>query len=255
VLSEGTSLRPELWFRALKAYVSDRSDTSSLDWSELELSPDELLGLASRHGLGRALHQFGLRSGELSAQPGLELLCVELAMREGARCGELLHSFWVDGAEEVEIEAQLVSWRVEFGRSRVALALEDLVSSEGDGWQRLLELSGVIPPGAVSDAGEDLERLACGAGGAGGVDIRALLLEELSMVDSANRVQLKELWMVWRRVAWALQEAGQEEALRSFWIKTTAKTDEREVLRELLRGFPPHPRGLFEPIDLGLLRQ
>ena len=255
VLSEGARSRPELWFRALKAHVSDRSETSSLDWDALELSTDELLGLASRHGIGRALHQFGLRSGELSGQPGLELLGVELAIREGARCGELLHSLWADGAEEAEVEAQLVAWRVEFGRSRVALALGDFVHLEESGWQRLLELSGVISPGSIGDAGEDLERLACGAGAAGGADLRALLLEELSTVEPAKEAQLKELWMVWRRVAWALQESGQEEALRSFWGQTTSTAVEREVLQELLRGFPPHPRGLFESIDLGLLRQ
>ena len=255
VLSEGARTRPELWFRALKAYVSDRSETSSLDWSGLELSTDELLGVASRHGIGRALHQFGLRSGDLSGQPGLELLGVELAMREGARCGELLHSLWADGAEEAEVEAQLVAWRVEFGRARVALALGDFVHLEESGWQRLLELSGVIPPSAIGDAGEDLERLACGAGAAGGADLRALLLEELSTVEPGKEAQLKELWMVWRRVAWALQESGQEEALRSFWGQTASTAVEREVLRELLRDFPPHPRGLFESIDLGLLRQ
>jgi hypothetical protein len=253
VLKEAGSSDHELWFRALKAYASDRGRSRASVWRGGEISFDGLFGNVSRHGLSRALHQTGLSSGELSGQRGLELLCVELALREGAPCGELLHSVWSDGAEEVE--GLLVSWRVEFGRSRVALALEDFAHSDSDGWQRLLELSGVTLLSAMGDAGEDLERLACRAGGAGGAGIRALMLEELSEVDSLGQEQLQELRMIWRRVAWALQEADQGEALRSFEVQTAAIVAEREILKEPLHGFPPHPRGLFEPVDVGLLRQ
>ena len=257
VLSEGVSRDPELWFRALRALVADLQGSSDLDWTELEFPLDELVGLATRPGLGRALHQLGMESGALSACAGLELLRAELALREGKGCGELLHSAWIESGRGTALEPLLVRWRVEFGRSRVALALRDLELSEevAEGWERLLELSGVLRPGSTGDAGDDLQRLACRAGGAGGAELRGLLLEELSMVDPSASEELEELWMAWRRVAWALQETGQEEALRSFAIQTAAEAVENELLRELLRDFPPAPRGLHKALDVGLLRR
>ena len=83
----------------------------------------------------------------------------------------------------------------------------------------------------------------------------ALLLEELMTTNSAEEARAKELPKVWRRAAWAMQEAAQEETLRSFWVKTASAAVERAVLGEVLRDFPPHPRGIFESLDVGLLRQ
>ena len=252
ILRERGRSDPELWYRALKARASDQGDAGASAWTELELSLDGLHGNASKRDLGRLVHQLGLSSEALSAQKGHELLCVELALREGAACGELLHSAWAAGFDEPELESSLVAWTVEFGRERVISALGDKLQSKESGWQRLLELSALVPSSAVGEAADDLERLALSAADA---EVQALLLEELMTISSAQEAHAKELPKVWRRAAWAMQEAAQEEALRSFWVKTASATVEREVLGAVLRDFPPHPRGIFEPLDVGLLRQ
>ena len=184
--------------------------------------------------------------------PGHIILCVELALREGAPCGELLHSAWTGGLDELVLEESLVAWRVEFGHERVMSALGDKLQAKEGGWQRLLELAGLAPSSAMGEAADDLERLALSAGDA---EVQALLLEELMTTNSAEEARAKELRKVWRRAAWAMQEAAQEEALRSFWVKTASAAVERAVLGEVLRDFPPHPRGIFESLDVGLLRQ
>ena len=106
-----------------------------------------------------------------------------------------------------------------------------------------------MPLGAGADAGDDLQRLACRAAGPSGAAVRGVLLEELADLDPRR---VDELSMAWRRVAWALQEAGEEEALRSFHGLSRERLREREDLQGLLKGFPPPPRGLSDRLDVGL---
>ena len=65
---------------------------------------------------------------------------------------------------------------------------------------------------------------------------------------------MKEFKEAWRRVGWALQEAGEERLLLTFAAQTRLLITEPEAQEELLGGFPPTPRGLSAPMDVGLLR-
>ena len=256
VLKSGGALGLALWRRALGAYVSD-PDHAPLQLSLKGLTP--ALAGAHRDGLARSLFLAGVRAPDLNGIEGVELLRAELSLRAGAdeACGADLFEAWRSTDHvEAEVEALLASWCSELGRGRVARALGGLTmeESERERWERLLELSGVLVPGASGEHREDLQLTACRAGQANGALVRGLLLEELEGLDLEDRGRLREFSEAWHRVGWALQEADEEDSLKTFAAQTRLLIDELEAQQELLEGFPPTPRGRSASLDVGLLR-
>lgn len=256
VLSGEELSDPLLWRRALRAYASDPRR------APLELSV-EGVGLvvrgAHRDGLARTLYLAGLRASDLKGLEGAELLEAELSLRAGDDelcAASFLEAWRAELWPVMELEALLSSWCSELGRARVALALSG-VSLEGDergAWMRLLELAGVLTPGASGASVDDLELIACRAGQREGALVRSLLLEELEALDLEDRGRLEEFARAWQRVGWALQEAGDAAALKSFGAQTRLIVRQAEAQELLLDQFPPSPRGLITPLDVGLLR-
>jgi hypothetical protein len=256
VLKSGGAEDLALWRRALGAYVSDPLH-APLQLSLKGLNP--ALEGAHRDGLARSLFLAGLRARDLNGVEGVGLLRAELSLRAGAdgACGADLLDAWRSATlPEAEVEALLSSWCSEFGRGRVARALGDLSAQEGERgrWERLLELSGVKAPGDSGDYGEDLQRIACRAGQSEGALVRGLLLEELEGLDLEDQGRLREFSEAWRRVGWALQEAGEEDTLKTFAAQTRLLIRDLEAQQELLESFPPTPRGRLKSLDVGLLR-
>lgn len=256
VLASGGGGDALLWRRALRAYVSDLGrEPMPIPLGDVV----HILRTGHTEGLGRLLHAAGVRSSDLEEFEGVELLAAELSLREGneSACGASLHEGWIGPAcSEEEVEVLLSAWCAEFGRSRVARAVAGVepVDELEASWMRLLELSGVLAPGATGDPGEDLQLLACRAGGRGGALVRGVLLEEFEGRSTEALQGVKELAEAWRRVGWALQEAGEEDLIRSFAAQTRLLIQDREVQMKLLESFPPTPRGLLEPLDVGLQR-
>lgn len=256
VLAGGGSAGPELWRRALHAYIAD------LDRAPLVLSWEGLapvLEAGHMDGLARLLHSAGVRPADLGEVAGVGLLRAELGLRGGeeASCAAAVYQAWrLPSRATSEVEALLARWCAEFGRVRVARALGEVELKEGaeSRWTRLLELSGVLAPGAAGDPGEDLQRLAARAGGGDGAAVRGVLLEELATLEEGDGARVRELAQAWRRVGWALQETGGEDEFRSFAAQTRLVCQDPEVLLELLGGFPPAPRGVAQPLDMGLSR-
>ena len=112
----------------------------------------------------------------------------------------------------------------------------------------------MLAPGASGAGADDLQLIACRAGGREGALVRSLLLEELEALDPADQARLLEFAEAWRRVGWALQEAGEEGALQTFAAQTRLVLSEPEAQQALLAEFPPTPRGRALPLDVGLLR-
>lgn len=258
VLQRGVGGEPWLWWRALRAHVADPRH------GELEFGPGVLEG-AFAGGVGwrgRLMQRAGVEPEDLALVAGTELLCAELSLRagDGAGAGTALRAAWVAGvADAADVEALLVAWRGEFGQERIARAVAGGEGLDGRGaqWERLLELAGVLAPGSAGDAGEDLQLLACGGAGPLGAEVRGLLLEELGglgagAADDAGEVGAFE--EAWRRVGWALQEAGEEGVMRSFAAQTRLVDVDAGVREAVLRGFPPTPRGAALELDTGLLR-
>ena len=255
-LKSGGAQGHALWRRALGAYISD-PERAPLELSLEGLSP--ALEGAHRDGLARSLSLAGLRAGDLNGLEGVSLLRAELSLRagEGEASGAAFLDAWRSAAhQEAELEALLSSWCSELGRGRVARALGGLALPDGERerWGRLLELSGVLAPGAGGEPGEDLQLIACRAGGREGALVRGLLLEELGALDIEDKGRLSEFSEAWRRVGWALQEAGEEDSLKSFAAQTRLLIDDLEAQQELLEDFPPTPRARTMPLDVGLLR-
>ena len=255
-LAAGGAQGLNLWRRALGAYVADpERDSVELSLESLESA----LSRGHRDGLARALYLAGLGSSALDGVRGAELLRAELHLRAGEEeaCGDRLVSAWRGGAHpEAELEALLSRWCSEFGRGRVARALSAVAPEEDEGarWSRLLELSGVLAPGASGAGAEDLQLIACRAGEREGALVRSLLLEELEALDLTDQERLEEFAEAWRRVGWALQEAGDEGSLQTFAAQTRLVTNAPEVQEALLAEYPPSPRGRSLPLDVGLLR-
>jgi hypothetical protein len=84
--------------------------------------------------------------------------------------------------------------------------------------------------------------------------VRGLLLEELEGLDLEDQGRLREFSEAWRRVGWALQEAGEEDTLKTFAAQTRLLIRDLEAQQELLESFPPTPRGRLKSLDVGLLR-
>jgi len=256
VLKGGGAEGLTMWRQALGTYVSD-PDRAPLQLSFEGLSP--ALDGGHKDGLARQLFMAGVRSEELIGLSGVDLLRSELSLRahEDGGCGATLLGAWSSNLrEEAEVEELLSSWCSEFGRGRIARALGGLTVDAGErsDWERLMELSGVIAPGASRDPGEDLQRIACRAGQFDGALVRGVLLEELGDLDPMDSGRLAEFREAWRRVGWALQEVGEEHLLRSFAAQSRLLITDPEAQQELLGGFPPTPRGRSVPLEVGLLR-